>query len=83
MRKRKSAQKRTPSRRRKQAAPREYRMPRTAAELGIDCAVCHSPATWFDYGRGERDHRAGFICDREEKRGKCERLLVREHKSAP
>jgi hypothetical protein len=39
----------------KKPAPREYIMPKTAAELGIDCAICRAPAIWFDYGRARKD----------------------------
>jgi hypothetical protein len=57
-------------------------MPHTAAELGIDCAICHAPAVWFDYGRARSDQRAGFVCDDHEKLGQCEKLLVRDQPGA-
>jgi hypothetical protein len=68
----------TPRRQRKPTTPHVYRMPHTAAELKIDCAVCHAPAVWFDYGRAKRDHRAGFVCDAEPQMGQRGKLLVKE-----
>lgn len=58
--------------------PKAYRMPKTAAELGIDCSICHAPAVWFDFRRGQRDHRAGFVCDKEPAIGHREKLLIKE-----
>ena len=69
-------------RRRESTPPRPYVMPKTAAELGITCSLCGSRAVWFDYGRGQRDHRAGFVCDAEPAIGQRERLLIKEQATA-
>jgi hypothetical protein len=73
--------KRRATRRAKTLPPQEYRMPHTAADLGIDCAVCHAPAIWFDYGRAKDDHRAGFVCDSHPAVGRREKLLVKDQSS--
>jgi hypothetical protein len=72
-------QKRKPAKHRakKRATAREYVMPKTAAELGFDCAICHAPAVWFDYGRARKDHRAGLVCDDHPAIGNREKLLVK------
>jgi hypothetical protein len=62
--------------------PRAYKMPHTAAELGLDCSICHAPAVWFDHGRARRDHRAGFVCDAEPQMGQREKLLVKSERAA-
>lgn len=74
----KKTKKKKATKRRPAGPPRQYVMPHTAAELGIDCAVCHAPAVWFDYGRAKPDHRAGFVCDAEPPMGQRERLLVKD-----
>jgi hypothetical protein len=73
----------TKRRAKKPAEPHVYREPKTAAELGITCALCGGPAQWFDHGRGRKDHRAGFVCSAEPPIGQREKLLVREQPSAP
>jgi ribosomal protein L32 len=77
----KKSTKRRATRRAKKQPPREYVMPKTAAEQGIDCAICHAPAIWFDYGRAQRDHRAGFVCDDHPAIGQREKLLVKDQSS--
>jgi hypothetical protein len=70
--KKKAAKKTT----KRKTPPHPYVLPKTAAQLGIDCAVCHAPAVWFDFGRGQRDHRSGFVCDNEPAVGNREQLLT-------
>jgi hypothetical protein len=68
--------------RKRPAVARSYVMPKSAAELGISCAECGAPAEWFDYERGERDHRRGFICGAHARSANSEKLLVREQGSS-
>lgn len=75
--KKKPAKRRATRRGKKATAPHVYREPHTAAELGLDCALCGAPAIWFDFGRGQHDHRAGFVCDKEPPIDHRERLLVK------
>jgi hypothetical protein len=79
--KKKTATKKTTRRKSKPRAPHVYREPHTATEMNIDCSVCHAPAEWFDYGRGNRDHRSGFICSAHPRSPNSEKLLVKP--SAP
>jgi hypothetical protein len=58
----KRATKTATKRRAKKAPAREYKLPRTVAELGIGCAVCGQPGEWFDYERGRNDTRQGVLC---------------------
>lgn len=75
----KTKSKQTSKRRKKRApSPREYRMPHTAAELGIVCAECGAPAEWFDYDRAREDHRRGFICNDHPRGPGAEKLLVKK-----
>lgn len=63
-----------------------YREPHTAAELGITCAECGSPAEYFDEMRVSRalyatekareEHLRGFICEREPRSPKAVKLAV-------
>ena len=76
--KKKPAKKRAAKTARKPAVPHVYREPKTAKELGITCSVCGDDASWFDYRRGKRDHRAGFICGKEQRSAQSEKLLVRQ-----
>lgn len=57
--------------------PRVYHEPHTAAELGIRCAACGDHAQWFDPERAKHDHRAGFICGKESRSIRSQKLLIR------
>jgi hypothetical protein len=71
-------QKRKPPKRRAKKAPaREYREPRTVAELGINCALCGAPGAWFDHQRGRNDTRQGVLCESCPRSPNSEKLLVR------
>jgi len=62
---------------RSEPSARPYRAPLTAAELGITCYECGAPAEWYDYARGRKHHRRGFICGLHERDSRSEKLLVR------
>jgi hypothetical protein len=75
--KKKAATKKAPTRKRstkRKKEPHVYVMPKTAAELGIVCSKCGSPAIWFDYGLGERKHMQGFVCDAHKVSTRIEKL---------
>lgn len=78
----KTAKKKATKRRRKPTAPHVYRMPHTAAELNIDCAVYHASAEWFDIERGKQDHRSGFICSAHPRSPNSEKLLIKPSEQA-
>jgi hypothetical protein len=57
---------------------RPYVMPKTAAELGITCAICGGQAEYFDPDRHtESDSRKAFICADEPRSAGSQRLLIR------
>lgn len=55
--------------RKSKAVSKEYKLPKTAAELDYNCALCGRPAEWFDYERGRDDLRQGILC------GACPRSI--------
>jgi len=78
----KKATKKKAKKARQPTTPHVYRQPHTAAELGIDCSVCHAPAEWFDYRRGQRDHRSGFICSVHPRSPNSSKLLIKPSEQA-
>jgi hypothetical protein len=81
-RKRKAPSRRPASPKTASKPGKPYVMPRTVAELGLDCAICHAPAVWFDFGRARQDHRAGLVCDDHPSVGHREKLLVNDQPGA-
>lgn len=82
MKKTATADKKPTRRRKPKQRPRVYREPRSAAELKIMCAVCSDPARWFDPERARRYHLQGFICEKEPRSSRAQKLLVREQAAA-
>lgn len=85
MPKKKSAKKPEKRRRAHQAKPlasREYQMPRTVADLGINCAICGAPGEWFDYERGRTDMRQGVLCSNCPRSTNNAKILVKDQSSA-
>jgi hypothetical protein len=68
----------TKKRKKRTPRARPYVMPKSAAELGINCAECGAPSEWFDPERARGDHQRGFICSNESRSKKSERLLIKE-----
>ncbi|MBI3653674.1 MAG: hypothetical protein HY231_21795 [Acidobacteria bacterium] len=75
--KKKSARK---SSSKKVGQPRPYKLPKTAAELGITCFTevagekCGKPAIWFDYQLGEKEFYSGFVCAAHRRSNRVEKL---------
>lgn len=73
---------------RKSTTPPVYRMPKTAEELNVRCAECGAMAEWFDPERvsaalyatekATEEHLRGFICSREPRSTKAQKLLSKE-----
>ena len=82
--KKKPAKKKRPTARKrsKKQTPHEYKLPKTAAELGITCFTkvegekCGKPAIWFDYQLGEKEFYSGFVCDNHKISRRVEKLAV-------
>ncbi|HKS42158.1 MAG TPA: hypothetical protein VJX74_16190 [Blastocatellia bacterium] len=79
--KRKPAQKGKGSKSKRATAPHVYRMPKTAAELNIVCAVCGEAAAYFDHERAKKNHMDGFVCGNESRSAGSEKLLVERQRS--
>lgn len=64
----------------KNAIPRPYVAPKTAAEHGITCLSevaeekCGAPVIWFDYELGEQEFYKGFVCEAHKVSDRVEKL---------
>src|SRR5215217_2723754 len=80
----KGKRKKSKQRKTRTTAPHIYRMPRTAAQLGIRCpqtvddSPCGKPISYYDpdYLTDRGDFRTGLICEMHPRSPRAQKLLI-------
>ena len=80
----KGKRKKSKQRKTRTTAPHIYRMPRTAAQLGITCpqtvddSPCGKPISYYDpdYLTDRGDFRTGLICEMHPRSPRAQKLLI-------